>query len=308
MNVAENILQLIGNTPLVELKKMEKETNARIFAKLEFFNPMGSVKDRIALSMIEDAERRGILRKGMCIVEPTSGNTGIGIAMVCAVKGYRAVIVMPENMSLERRKILKALGAEIILTPAEEGMMGAIKRAEEIVNKNKNCIMLQQFKNPANPEIHRRTTAMEIWRDMEGRVDVFVAGVGSGGTITGIGEVLKKFKEDVKVVAIEPEKSAVLSGGKPGKHGIQGIGAGFVPDVLNMDVVDEVIKVSDEDAAKMMFRLAREEGIFAGISAGAAVYGAMEIAKREESKGKNIVIILPDTGERYLSSWVFEGI
>ncbi len=308
MNVAENILQLIGNTPLVELKKMEKETNARIFAKLEFFNPMGSVKDRIALSMIEDAERRGILRKGMCIVEPTSGNTGIGIAMVCAVKGYRAVIVMPENMSLERRKILKALGAEIILTPAEEGMMGAIKRAEEIVNKNKNCIMLQQFKNPANPEIHRRTTAMEIWRDMEGRVDVFVAGVGSGGTITGIGEVLKKFKEDVKVVAIEPEKSAVLSGGKPGKHGIQGIGAGFVPDVLNMDVVDEVIKVSDEDAAKMMFCLAREEGIFAGISAGAAVYGAMEIAKREESKGKNIVIILPDTGERYLSSWVFEGV
>lgn len=308
MNVAENILQLIGNTPLVELKKMEKETNARIFAKLEFFNPMGSIKDRIALSMIEDAERRGILRKGMCIVEPTSGNTGIGIAMVCAVKGYRAVIVMPENMSLERRKILKALGAEIILTPAEEGMMGAIKRAEEIVNKNKNCIMLQQFKNPANPEIHRRTTAMEIWRDMEGRVDVFVAGVGSGGTITGIGEVLKKFKEDVKVVAIEPEKSAVLSGGKPGKHGIQGIGAGFVPDVLNMDVVDEVIKVSDEDAAKMMFRLAREEGIFAGISSGAAVYGAMEIAKREESKGKNIVVILPDTGERYLSSWVFEGV
>ncbi len=308
MNVAENILQLIGNTPLVELKKMEKETNARIFAKLEFFNPMGSVKDRIALSMIEDAERRGILRKGMCIVEPTSGNTGIGIAMVCAVKGYRAVIVMPENMSLERRKILKALGAEIILTPAEEGMSGAVKRAEEIVNKNKNCIMLQQFKNPANPEIHRRTTAMEIWRDMEGRVDVFVAGVGSGGTITGIGEVLKKFKEDVKVVAIEPEKSAVLSGGKPGKHGIQGIGAGFVPDVLNMDVVDEVIKVSDEDAAKMMFRLAREEGIFAGISSGAAVYGAMEIAKREESKGKNIVVILPDTGERYLSSWVFEGV
>lgn len=303
--IKESILETIGNTPLVKLREISKGMNAEILAKIEFFNPAGSVKDRTALSMIEDAERKGILKKGMCIVEPTSGNTGIGIAMVSAVKGYKAIIVMPENMSVERRKIMKAFGAEIVLTPANEGMKGAIKKAEEIVNERENCIMLQQFANPSNPEIHRKTTAMEIWKDTEGKMDYFVAGVGTGGTITGVGETLKKLNKNIKIVAVEPEKSAVLSGKSPGKHGIPGIGAGFIPKVLNLEVIDEIITVKDEDAMQTMITLARKEGIFAGISSGAAVYAAMQIAKRKDTKGKRIVVILPDSGERYLSTLKF---
>jgi cysteine synthase A len=298
--------ELIGNTPLVRLNKIARDARATLLAKLEFFNPASSVKDRIGVSMIEEAEKTGKINKDSVIIEPTSGNTGIALAWVCAAKGYRCILVMPETMSIERRKLLKALGAEIILTPGEKGMSGAIEVAENLARSNPNYFMPQQFKNPANPEIHRRTTAEEIWRDTDGKVDILVAGVGTGGTITGVAEVIKARKPSFKAIAVEPEKSPVLSGGTPGRHRIQGIGAGFIPDVLNRDIIDEVIRVSEESAIETARRLAREEGIIAGISSGAAVYAGIEVAKREENKGKIIVVILPDTGERYLSTDLYE--
>lgn len=305
--IADDITRLIGNTPLVRLNRLTAGLDATVVAKLESFNPMGSVKDRIGLSMIEAAERDGRLRKDTLIVEPTSGNTGIGLAFVCAAKGYRVVLTMPETVSGERRQILKALGAEVVLTPGAEGMPGAIRKAEEIVAANVDAFMPQQFRNPANPAIHRVTTAEEIWRDTEARVDVFVAGVGTGGTITGVAEVLKQRKPGFRAVAVEPVESAVLSGGKPGPHKLQGLGAGFVPDVLRRDLVDEVIQVTAEDAGNTARRLAKEEGIFAGISSGAAAWAALEVARRPESAGKLIVVLLPDTGERYLSTWLFHA-
>ena len=304
--IAEDITQLIGNTPLVRLRKIGKGLPAEIVAKLESFNPMSSVKDRIGLAMIEYAEEKGILKPGMTIVEPTSGNTGIALAFVAAVKGYRLVITMPENMSAERIKILKAFGAEVILTTAEKGMRGAVEEAEKLAEENLDYCMLQQFKNPANPDIHRRTTALEIWEDTDGEVDIFVAGIGTGGTITGVGEVLKKLKPDVQMIGVEPAESPVLSGGEAGPHKIQGIGAGFVPQVLNKVVIDEIITVRGEDAGKMVLRLATEEGILAGISSGAALWAALKVASRPNNKDKLLVVVLPDTGERYLSTWVFE--
>ncbi len=306
MRVYKSILETVGKTPLVRFSRLGKGLEGIILGKCEFFNPTGSVKDRIGVAMIEDGERKGWIREGTVIVEPTSGNTGIALAFVCAVKGYRLILTMPETMSEERVLILKALGAEVVLTPGGEGMKGAVRKAEEIVREIPGAYMPQQFKNPANPEIHRKTTAEEIWKDTEGTVDIFVAGVGTGGTLTGVGEVLKKRKPDLKVVAVEPASSPVLSGGKPGPHGIQGIGAGFIPQVLNVDIIDEVIKVRDEDAEEMTRRLAREEGIFAGISSGAALYAAMEVASRKENKDKVIVVILPDRGERYLTTGIFK--
>lgn len=297
---SDSILKTIGNTPMVRLNRIPKKGMAEIYAKLEAFNPGGSVKDRIALSMIEDAEEKGILKPGSTVIEPTSGNTGIGLAMVCAVKGYRCILTMPETMSLERIYILKAYGAEVILTPGIEGMSGAIKKAEELLKKIPDSFMPQQFKNPANPEVHRETTAQEILKQTEGRLDAFVAGVGTGGTITGVGEVLKKHNSAIKVVAVEPETSAVLSGREPGPHKIQGIGAGFIPDILNRNVIDEIITVTDNDAYKLAKMLAKEEGIFCGISSGAALYGALKVA-RDLGDGKRVVVVLPDTGERYFS-------
>jgi cysteine synthase A len=305
MKIAPDITALIGNTPLVRINKLNSG-NAEIVAKLEFFNPMSSVKDRIGLAMMEDAEKKGALKKDSVIIEPTSGNTGIALAFVAAVKGYRLILTMPETMSVERRKLLFSLGAEIVLTDGAKGMRGAVEKAEELVGQTKNAVMLQQFKNPANVAIHRTTTAEEIWNDTDGRVDIFIAGVGTGGTITGAGEALKQKKPGVRVVAVEPEASPVLSGGQPGRHNIQGIGAGFVPDILNRSVIDEIIKVKDDDAGKVARELARREGIFAGISSGAALWAALEVAKREETKGKMIVVVLPDTGERYLSTWLWE--
>ncbi|MFH1939555.1 MAG: cysteine synthase A [bacterium] len=304
--IANDVTELIGNTPLVKLNKIAKDVEAEIVGKLEFFNPCGSVKDRIGVSMITEAEKKGFLKKDSVVVEPTSGNTGISLAFVCAVKGYRLVLTMPDTMSIERRKMLGALGAEIVLTPGSEGMKGAIKKAEEIVKNNCKAFMPQQFKNPANPEIHRKTTALEIWKDTDGKVDILVSGVGTGGTITGVAEVIKKRKPSFKAIAVEPTDSPVLSGGEPGSHKIQGIGAGFVPDVLNRDIIDEIIKVTNEEAMICARRLAKEEGIFAGISSGAAVWAAIKVAKRKENKNKLIVVILPDLGDRYLSTELFQ--
>ena len=303
--IVNDITELIGNTPLVELNKIAKDVDAKIVGKLEFFNPCGSVKDRIGVSMITEAEKKGLLKKNSVVVEPTSGNTGIALAFVCAVKGYRLVLTMPDTMSIERIKMLEAFGAEIVLTPGSEGMKGAIKEAEGIVKKNCKAFMPQQFKNPANPEIHRKTTALEIWKGTDGKVDILVSGVGTGGTITGIAEVIKKRKPSFKAIAVEPTDSPVLSGGEPGSHKIQGIGAGFVPDVLNRDIIDEIIKVTNEEATICARRLTKEEGIFAGISSGAAVWASIKVAKRKENKSKLIVVILPDLGDRYLSTELF---
>ncbi|MBM3245039.1 MAG: cysteine synthase A [Candidatus Omnitrophica bacterium] len=305
MRIARDITKLIGNTPLVRLNRITDGSVAIIAAKLESFNPCGSVKDRIGLAMIEEAENSGKIKEGGVILEPTSGNTGIALAFVAAVKGYKLILTMPETMSMERRQLLKALGAEIILTPGAEGMSGAVRKAEELAKDNKDYFMPQQFSNPVNPQIHRRTTAREIWADTDGKIDILVAGVGTGGTITGIAEAIKKKKPGLKVVAVEPLDSAVLSGARPGPHKIQGIGAGFIPEVLNRKVIDEIIKVSNEDAFLTSKALASQEGILAGISSGAAVYAALEISRRRENKGKLIVVVLPDTGERYLSTELF---
>lgn len=305
--IYSNITWTIGNTPLVRLNRMTKGLHADVIAKVESFNPMGSVKDRIGLAMIEEAEREGKIKEGTTIVEPTSGNTGIALAGICAARGYKLILVMPETMTIERRKLLKALGAELVLTPGTEGMRGAVNKAEQMAAEDPTLYYIpQQFRNPANPEVHRRTTAEEIWKDSDGKADVIVAGVGTGGTITGVSSVLKKRKHTFKAIAVEPAESPVLSGGSPGPHRIQGIGAGFVPDVLRLELVDEIIKVTGDNAAATARRLAREEGILAGISSGAAMYAALQVASREEMSGKMIIVILPDTGERYLSTDLFD--
>ena len=299
--IYDDITETIGNTPLVRLNRVTDGARAEIVAKLEAFNPLGSVKDRIGLSMIEAAEKAKVLTGDSVIIEPTSGNTGIALAFVAAARGYRLILTMPETMTVERRRILKALGAELVLTPGEQGMKGAVEKAEELVLSTPNGFMPQQFKNPSNPEVHRRTTAEEIWNDTDGKVDILVSGVGTGGTITGISEVIKKRKPEFKAVAVEPGESPVLSGGTPGPHKIQGIGAGFIPEVLKLDLVDEIFRVNLEQATDTGRRMAREEGIFMGISSGAAVHAAVEVGKRTENEGKLIVVVLPSTGERYLS-------
>jgi len=304
--IASGPMQIIGNTPLVRLNKVTKGAMAEVAVKLESFNPLASIKDRVGVAMILDAEQKGLIKGDTVLVEPTSGNTGIALAFVCASRGYRVKLIMPDSVSLERRKLLSILGAELILTPGNEGIPGAIKKAEEMVGQSSNYLMLDQFKNKANPAIHRATTAEEIWRDTDGRVDMVVAGVGTGGTITGITEALKPRKPGFKAIAVEPDSSPVLSGGKPGPNKIQGIGAGFVPDILRVDLLDEVMRVSAEDAGIMARRLAREEGIMAGISSGAAAWAAVRAAQRPANKGKLIVAILPDSGERYLSTWLFQ--
>lgn len=306
--IYEDITKTLGNTPLVKLNRLTQGAEATVLAKLESFNPVSSVKDRIAISMIEDAEVRGVINKDSVIIEPTSGNTGVGLAFVCAVKGYRLILTMPETMSIERRKIMAIFGAELVLTPGPEGMPGAIRKAEELANQIPNSFIPQQFRNPANVEIHRRTTAEEIWRDTDGKVDILVSGVGTGGTITGVTEVIKPRKPSFKAIAVEPAASPVLSGGKPSPHKIQGIGAGFIPDILNVKIIDEIIQVTNEDAINTSRRLAKEEGILAGISSGAAAWAAIQVARRIENKGKLIVVVLPDTGERYISTAMFEGI
>lgn len=305
--IAKKLTDLIGNTPLLELSNYNKKhgVDAHVIAKLEYFNPASSVKDRIANAMIEEAEVSGLLLPDSELIEPTSGNTGIGLAFVAAAKGYKLTLTMPETMSIERRNLLKALGANIVLTPGPDGMKGAIAKAEELQKQNPKGVLLQQFANPANPAIHKKTTAEEIWRDTDGKVDIFVAGVGTGGTVSGVGEVLKKYNPNVQIVAVEPTDSPVLSGGKPGPHKIQGIGAGFVPKTYNDSVVDEIIQVSNDDAIRTSRELAREEGLLVGISSGAAAYAATLLAKKTENKGKNIVVILPDTGERYLSTVLY---
>ena len=306
VRIYEDITKTVGNTPLVRLNRVTQGLEATVLAKLESFNPLGCVKERIGVSMIEDAEAKGLINKETLIIEPTSGNTGIGLAFVCAAKGYKLILTMPETMSLERRTLVRSLGAELVLTAGSEGMPGAIKKAEELVAQNSNSFMPQQFTNPANPGIHRKATAEEIWRDTDGKVDIFVAGVGTGGTITGVAEAIKSRKPSFRAVAVEPQGSPILSGGKPGPHKIQGIGAGFVPDVLNTEIIDEVVRVSNDDAFSTARRLAREEGILCGISSGAAAWAALEIAGKPENKGKLIVAILPDTGERYLTTPLFE--
>ena len=304
--IARDSAELIGNTPLVRLNRITEGAKAEVVAKLESFNPLGSVKDRIGMSMIVSGEEKGFIKKDTVVVEPTSGNTGISLAFICAARGYRLILTMPDTMSLERRQLLSIFGAEMVLTPGAEGMPGAVRKAEQLVAENPNYVMLQQFKNPANPEVHRLTTAEEIWRDTDGKVDILVSGVGTGGTITGVAEVIKERKPEFKAVAVEPTDSPVLSGGKAGGHKIQGIGAGFVPDVLRTDLIDEIVKVTNEDAGIMTRRLAREEGILAGISSGAATWAALAVAKRPQNEGKLIVVVLPDTGERYLSTWLFQ--
>lgn len=305
--IAKKLTDLIGNTPLLEVSNYGKKhgLDAHVIAKLEYFNPASSVKDRIANAMIEDAEAAGVLKPDSELIEPTSGNTGIGLAFVAAAKGYKLTLTMPETMSIERRNLLKALGANIVLTPGPEGMKGAIAKAEELQKENPKAVVLQQFANPSNPAVHKRTTAEEIWRDTDGKVDIFVSGVGTGGTVSGVGEVLKKYNPNIKIVAVEPTDSPVLSGGNPGPHKIQGIGAGFIPKTYNGTVVDEVLQVSNDDAIRTSRELAREEGLLVGISSGAATYAAAQLAKRPENKGKNIVTILPDTGERYLSTVLY---
>lgn len=303
--IFEDITTAVGFTPLVRINKLGSD-KATILAKLESYNPCGSIKDRIALSMIQAAEEKGLIKPDTVIIEPTSGNTGIGLAFVCAAKGYKLMLTMPESMSIERRKLLKLFGAEIVLTPAEQGMSGAITKAEQLVAENPKAFIPQQFNNPANPQIHKETTAEEIWSDTDGKLDIFVCGVGTGGTLTGCGEVLKQRNKDLKVIAVEPKDSPVLSGGKPGPHKIQGIGAGFVPEVLNVKIIDEIIQVSNEDAMETARQLASREGILAGISSGAALWAAIQVSQRPENQGKTIVTILPDTGERYISTEMFE--
>ena len=304
--IAQDSTEIIGNTPLVRLNKVTQGAVATVVAKLESFNPLSSVKDRLGVAMIVSAEESGLVNEDTVFVEPTSGNTGIALAFVSAARGYRLVLTMPDTMSVERRQLLSIFGAELILTPGAEGMPGAIRKAEQLVSKNPNYLMLQQFRNKANPEIHRLTTAEEIWRDTDGKIDILVSGVGTGGTITGVAEIIRARKPDLQVVAVEPVGSPVLSGGKPGPHKIQGIGAGFVPDVLRTELIDEIVQVDDQDAGQTARRLARDEGILAGISSGAATWAALEIARRPENDGKLIVVILPDTGERYLSTWLFQ--
>jgi cysteine synthase A len=308
--IVKNLTDLIGNTPLLELANYNKlnSLEARVLAKLEYFNPASSVKDRIGYAMIKDAEDKGLINKDTVIIEPTSGNTGIALAFVAAARGYKLILTMPDTMSIERRNLLKALGAELVLTPGADGMGGAIRKAEELAAQTPNSYIPQQFKNPANPEIHKVTTAEEVWKDTDGQVDIFIAGVGTGGTISGVGEVLKQRKTDVKIIAVEPFDSAVLSGGPKGPHKIQGIGAGFVPDNFNREVVDEIFKVKNDEAYETSRKLAATEGLLVGISSGAAAFAATQIAKRPENKGKTIVVLLPDTGERYLSTPLFQEI
>lgn len=309
--IYDNISECIGNTPLVRLHRVTAGCHGTVVAKIENMNPLWSVKDRIARAMIDAAEQDGMIKEDTVIIEATSGNTGIGLAYVCAARGYRLIVTLPESMTVERRRLLKALGAEVVLTPAAEGMPGAVRKATELTEANTNYLMVEQFKNPANPEVHRQTTAAEIWRDTEGRVDMIVAGVGTGGTITGVSEVLKAHKPEVKSIAVEPATSPVITQTKagqplkPGKHTIQGIGAGFIPDVLNVDIIDEVVQVHDEDAAEMSRQLAKQEGLFCGISCGAAAWAAIQVARRSENTGKLIVVILPDLGERYLSTTLY---